>query len=209
MKKLLTAILATCLTLVMSTSVFAAAQTPMVWAYDSANDYYVPSITATIVNHVPASTIAAFNAHGGQVVIDGTKADQMGKAGYTNGIPTSSGWYTWDSPRTYVTITPSYGLGVMNRTVLHEFGHVLDMQTGATNNSDVIATISSELPAYAALEANTGYMIPATSDAQELFAQIFACVVSNNDGSVGYSAESIAACPKTAAYVKQVIASLK
>ena len=157
------------------------------------------------MKHVPVSTIREFNNHGGNVVISTTDCDPRGKAGMTNGDTTLSGWYTWPSCNVYVEVTPSYGLAVMKQTVLHEFGHVFDMQTRGTDNSKVIATIASELPAYNALEASTHYMIPTMKDSHELFAHVFAAVVSKDDGTVRYSAEIKKACPKTTAYVESLI----
>lgn len=198
-------ILAVCTTLLFSRAAFAAEPSVDVWAYNSADAAYVSAVAATIETHVPQSTIAAFNAHDGQVVISTSSCDPFGIAGMTNGIPTKSGWYTWDKGNTYIDLTPSYGLYVMQGTTLHEFGHVFDMQTRATDDPSVVAMLDSELPAYTALEANTGYMIPSIKNSHELFAQVFAAVVSNNDGTVNNSAEIIAECPKTASYIQDLI----
>lgn len=203
MKKILA--LSIVLSMLFSINVFAA-DVPMVWAFDPAHADYESYIQDTIVGHVPQSTIKAFNAHQGQVVISQTNCDPKGKAGITNGEPTASGWYTWPNGKVYVDITPTYGLPLMQQTVLHEFGHVFDMQTGATNDATLVAVLNSELPNYNALEANSGYIIPSVKDSHELFAQVFAAVVSRNDGTVRCSSQIIAACPQTASYISSLLA---
>jgi len=67
--------------------------------------------------------------------------------------------------------------------------------------------ISAELPSYASLEENTGFMIPSVDDAQELFAQVFAAVISRDDGTVKYSNEIQNVCPNTTRFVKSQIST--
>jgi len=121
-----------------TTTVYAVpVQEPETWAYDPQYEEFIPNIVVTVMEHVPEFAIDAFNRHGGQIVISGKNCDQLGIAGLTNGDPTPNGWYGWDD-KTYMELTPSYGLSVMQSTVLHEFGHVFDMETGSTNNAEVM-----------------------------------------------------------------------
>ena len=203
-KKIIGVILSMNFILTMSISVFAK-ETPFVWAYNEADNGYISAIENQILTHIPQSTIRAFNAHQGQVVISAIKCDELGIAGITNGEPTKTGWYMWPNGKVYVDLTPSYGLPLMQQTVLHEFGHVFDMERGATNNTSIQLILRSELPSYNALEANTGYMIPPMKDEHELFAQVFAAVVSNNDGTVRYSKEIMEVCPGTTNYIKGLL----
>ncbi len=191
--------------LISTEAIAAPVSEPMVWNYNEGYEAWVPEVVVTIMEHIPVSTIQAFNDHGGQVVISSKKCDQLGKAGLTSGVPTASGWYTWDT-KTYMDLTPSHGIGLVKSTVLHEFGHVFDMQTGATDNASVVEMLKAELPMYDALEASTGYLIPASLDEHELFAQIFSAVVSRNDGTVPYSEKMIEACPNTASYIQGILA---
>lgn len=204
MKRIIKLCITTILILSLTVPIYAS-PIPMVWAYNEADNGYIDSITNTIVSHIPEHTIKSFNDHQGSVVISAIKCDQLGIAGITNGEPTASGWYRWPDNKVYVDITPSYGLHMMQGTVLHEFGHVFDMEMKATDNSAAKLIIQSELMMYNQLEKDTGYMIPPIKDEHELFAQVFAAVISKNDGTVNNSRDIIDVCPGTAQYIKSML----
>ena len=181
------------------------AQEVQVFALDNSQIAYEEPVKAAIDRCIPEDTIEAFNWHNGQVVIDADLPAKYNIAGLTNGVPTSTGWYNWDNGTTYVTVTPAYGLKTTISTTLHEFGHVFDMQVGATNNKNVQSIIESEIPRYTSLEERTGYMIPSIDSSREFFAQIYSAVVADGTGLVPYSSDMILACPSTANYIKTLL----
>ncbi len=182
---------------------------PQVWAYDAGYGDWEKSIADAIKECVPQLVIKEFNKQGYMVVISSKNCDEYQIAGLTSGKETQkSGWYTWaDDNQRYMELTPTYGLHSAQMTALHEFGHVLDMMTGATADPEALADIESEMDAYNQVMQKSGYLIPEMKDGHELFAQVFASVISGNTGYVNCAKEVAQACPVTAAYVQGIIDS--
>ena len=187
------------LSLCFTAPVFATSPDVEVWAYSPQDEHYVSDLKNTILSHVPAKTLQIFNAHGGQVVIN---TNQYGKAGMTYNTFDEQGRATFDT-KCYMDLTPEYGLPLMQHTALHEFGHVLDLETKITYREDVKRAISSEIASYNELVVKTNYMIPEYPNEHELFAQVHAAVL-GADGTQPYANEIMAACPETTKIVKSL-----
>ncbi len=184
---------------------------PEVWSVDPANTYFEDEIEKAVTTCVPKQIIEEFNGQGYSVVISTKSCDRYNIAGLTNGTPTDkNGWYAWaPEHERFMELTPTYGIHSAQMTALHEFGHVLDMMTAATADASMLAAMTAEIPAYNQVMVNSGYMVPEIKDGHELFAQVFASVVSGNTGYANCATEITAACPVTAAYVQKTISSLR